>query len=248
MNILLLDIETAPNLAYVWGLFKQNIAPNQVANASYVLCWSAKWYQKPGMFYDSVHKNDPVNMLEKVHRLMSRADAIVHYNGTKFDVPTLNKEFIKYNFKPPSPSYQIDLLLVARKMCRFESNKLDYVSKYLGIGEKVRHKGHELWTQCMSGEASAWKTMKEYNQQDVLLLEKLYKRLLPWIEKHPSHAAHEDAPCCPNCGGEHYAQNGYRVTRTMKYPRYQCTDCGTWFRGTKSVNSRATERFIGIGA
>ena len=48
-------------------------------------------------------------------------------------------------------------------MCRFDSNKLDYVSKYLGIGEKVRHEGHELWVKCMEKDNAAWKRMKEYN-------------------------------------------------------------------------------------
>lgn len=247
MNILLLDIETAPNLAYVWGLFKQNIAINQIANSSYILCWSAKWYGKPKIFFDSIHQSEHSSMLQRIHTMMSRADAIVHYNGTKFDVPTLNKEFIKYEFKPPAPSHQVDLLHVVKKMCRFDSNKLDYVSKYLGIGEKVRHEGHELWVKCMEKDPKAWKRMKEYNLHDVVLLEKLYKKLIPWIDTHPSHAAFEDHPCCPNCGGERYTQQGWRVTRTMKYPRFQCQDCGFWFRNNKSVSQKG-ERFIGIPA
>lgn len=248
MNILLLDIETAPNLAYVWGLWNQNIATNQIADSSYVMCWSAKWHKKPKVFFDSVQQSRRVDMLEKIHRLMSRADAIVHYNGTKFDVPTLNKEFIKFGFKPPAPSYPIDLLHVVKRICRMESNKLDYVSKYLNIGEKVKHEGHELWVKCMEKDPEAWKRMKKYNQQDVALLEKLYVKMLPWIDRHPSHAAHDEEQCCPNCGGTHFQQSGWRVTMTMKYARYQCMNCGKWFRNNKSVMPRKQERFISLPA
>jgi hypothetical protein len=247
MNILLLDIETAPNLVHVWGLWQQNVGLPQIISSGYVLCWSAKWHKQSKIYFDSVNQSKPYNMLSRIHTMMSRADAIVHYNGTKFDVPTLNKEFIKHEFKPPAPSHQIDLLHVVKRVARFESNKLDYVSKYLGIGEKVRHEGHELWIKCMEKDPAAWKRMKEYNQQDVLLLEKLYTRMLPWIDRHPSHAAFEDSPCCPNCGSERYQQNGYRITKTMKYARFLCQDCGTWFRGTKSVSPKM-ERFIGIPA
>lgn len=247
MNILLLDIETAPNLAYVWGLFKQNISPNHVANSSYVLCWSAKWYGKgSGMFFDSIYKSKPLAMLHKIHTMLARADAVVHYNGTKFDIPTLNKEFIKYDLNPPSPYHQIDLYLAVKKQFRFESNKLDYIAKNLNIGEKVRHEGHELWVKCMEKDPAAWKKMEEYNRGDVVLLEKLYKRMLPWISSHPNHGAYEDTLCCPNCGNENYQRSGIRVTRLFRYPRYHCRDCGSYFRGNKTESPRMKERFVGI--
>jgi DNA polymerase elongation subunit (family B) len=242
LNILLLDIETAPNLAYVWGLFKQNISPDKITESSYVLCWSAKWLDKPGMRFDSIKKSDPKLMLSRIHTLLDRADAVVHYNGTKFDIPTLNKEFLKKGLGPPAPYKQIDLLQVARKVFRFESNKMDYVAQTLKIGEKVRHEGFELWVKCMEKDVQAWKKMEAYNRHDVVLLEKLYRQLIPWIENHPNHGAYEDLPVCPNCGGEHYQQSGFRVTKVMKYPRFHCQDCGTWFRGSKSVSPKG-ERF-----
>ncbi len=56
MKILLLDIETSPNLAYVWGLFKQNVAINQIKESGSVLCWAAKWYGSRDVMFDSAHK------------------------------------------------------------------------------------------------------------------------------------------------------------------------------------------------
>lgn len=43
MKILVLDIETSPHLAYVWGLFKENIPIDRLIEEGRILCWSAKW-------------------------------------------------------------------------------------------------------------------------------------------------------------------------------------------------------------
>jgi len=235
MKILLLDIETSPNLAYVWGIWQQNIGINQIENNGSVLCWSAKWLGEDKIHFDSVKKSDEKSMLGKIHRLVSQADALVHYNGNKFDLPVLNREWLKHGFNPPAPSKHIDLLQTCRRQFRFVSNKLDYVSQFLGLGEKVRHEGHELWTACMRGDREAWKRMEAYNRQDVVLLERLYERLLPWIANHPSHGAHEMISCCPKCGSESFQQRGFALTQSHKYRRYQCSDCGGWFRGNKTV-------------
>jgi len=201
------------------------------------------------MMFDSIHQSKPKAMLGRIHKLLDEADAVVHYNGIKFDIPTLNKEFLKKGFGPPTPYKQIDLLRVCRYAFRFESNKLDYVSQALGIGAKVRHEGFELWTKCMAGDKSAWKRMERYNRGDVRLLEDLYKRLIPWIDKHPNHGAFQDVQCCPKCGSEKFQQRGWAVTTVMKYPRYQCQGCGGWFRGNKSVShDRTRERMSNIAA
>lgn len=246
MKILLLDIETAPNKAYVWGMFDQNIAINQLEASSYVLCWSAKWHGDATMYFDSVEKHDAKTMLRGIHKLLNEADVVVHYNGLKFDIPTLNKEFIKAGFPPPSPYKQLDLLQVCRRAFRFESNKLAYVSEALKIGAKVKHEGFELWIKCMAGDAKAWEKMGRYNRGDVTLLEKLYRRLRPWITKHPNHSAHKDGLCCPKCGSGKVQQRGHQVAMTRTYLRYQCQSCGGWFRGNKSTSVNREERGVNI--
>lgn len=249
MNILLIDIETAPNTGYFWGFFKQNINPEYVIESSYVMCWSAKWLGQDRIYFDSVKKTpNRKAMLSRIHVMMDRADAIVHYNGKKFDIPVLNKEFVKYKMGPPSPAKQIDLLEVCRSRFRFGSNKLNNVAQQLELGAKFKHSGFQLWIDCMALQAAAWKEMETYNRQDVVLLEALYKRLLPWIDKHPNHGAFEDALVCPHCGEEESIQRrGYQVTQMMKYPRYHCQECGSWFRGNRSVSHRG-EKFATVPA
>jgi DNA polymerase elongation subunit (family B) len=229
LKLLFLDIETAPNLATVWGLYDQNIALNQLLKPGYTLCWAAKWHKESHVHFSSImtgHKR----MIRGIHKLMCQADAICHYNGNKFDIPTLNKEFMLMGLSPPTPAKQIDLLRTAKSRFRLASNKLDFVAKSLGVGAKTEHKGHELWLECMAKNPESWKTMETYNKQDVHLLEKVYDRLLPWVDKHPNLSAMGDTFCCPKCESRSYQQRGYSTQLGGKFRRYQCKDCGSWFR------------------
>jgi DNA polymerase elongation subunit (family B)/predicted RNA-binding Zn-ribbon protein involved in translation (DUF1610 family) len=237
LKILLLDIETAPNTAHVWGLWQQNVGLNQLMESSYVLCWAAKWLGKDETLFNSV-EIDTYDMLAQIHGMLDEADVVVHYNGTKFDIPTLNKEFILNDLSPPSPYYQVDLLRVARNQFKFASNKLAYVAEALGLTPKVKHIGHELWIRCMSGDPEAWAMMKQYNMGDVITLEEVYYKFLPWIKHHPNRAMYsDDKLICPNCGGKHYHSRGTMATRAGIYKRYSCQDCGTWFRGNKNEST-----------
>ena len=232
MKILLLDIETAPHKVYTWGLWKQNVALNQIEEAGYTLCWAAKWVGQKEMMFSSIFKHGTKKMLEGVYALINEADAVVHYNGNRFDIPTLNQEFLKAGMSPPKSPINIDLLLTARRRFRLPSNKLSYVAEYLGLGEKVKHKGMGLWRDCMAGDESAWKTMERYNKQDVRLLEDVYTKLLPWIPNHPNHAlfTDKDVIVCPNCGSHHLQRRGFYHTKTLSYQRFQCQSCGAWSR------------------
>lgn len=242
MKILLLDIETSPNTAHVWGLFQQNIGLNQLLDSSYTLCWAAKWYQEPEVFFESVYRSGPKKMLKGVHKLLDEADVVIHYNGTKFDIPTLNKEFILYKMNPPAPFKQIDLLKVARNRFRFPSNRLDYVASALGFGSK-KHTTHELWIKCMNNDSSAWKEMEEYNKHDVVLLEHVYERFKPWIRNHPNHNLYSEGEvACPNCGNSHFQKRGFCYTAAFKYQRFQCLECGNWFRSSKCISRNAAEK------
>lgn len=252
MKILLLDIETAPNKVFAWGLWDQNIATNQVEETSYVMCWAAKWLGEKEIIFKRVgrRRGDRMTgvraMMGAMHKLLDEASVVVHYNGLKFDIPTLNKEFIQLGYAPPAPYKQVDCMKEVKRMFRFQSNKLDFVGQALKIGAKQEHEGFTLWTKCMKGDADAWKRMEAYNRQDVVLLEKLYTRLRPWMDKHPSHGAHEDIKCCPKCGSEKLNRRGYAVTSMMKYPQYQCQSCGGWSRGNKSLSLRKQERIANV--
>jgi len=238
MRILFLDIETAPNLAHVWALWDQNVALSQLMESGYTLCWAAKFLGEEKIYSSSRETRTEEDMLLGIHALLNEADAVVHFNGKRFDIPTLNKDFLENDFPPPSPYKQIDLWQTVKTEFKFPSNKLEYVCKALGVGQKIKTIGHELWVRCMAGDPEAWTMMIEYNINDVLILEEVYYKLLPWIKGHASYSMYsEGAMVCPNCGSSHYQKRGFTYTLASKYQRMQCSDCGTWFRDNKILNS-----------
>lgn len=238
LKTLHLDIETAPNLAYVWGLFKENIPLARIVNSGYVLCWAASWEGQKEIMFDSVYQSSPKKMLKGIHKLLSEADVVVHYNGKEFDIPTLNKEFVKSGLFPPAPYKQVDLIQVVRRQFRFPSNKLDYVLQALKLKQKVRHAGFEMWVQCMANDPKAWAMMEKYNKGDVRALKQLYTRLLPWIDRHPNlSVVSGDGKTCPRCGKHHLQRRGpYRVGASL-YQRFQCQDCGGWSHSSQRIST-----------
>lgn len=242
-KILLLDIESAPSLAYIWDLATRYVPHTQVAEPGYTMCWAAKWLGQKGVMFKSIHHHGEEAMVQGVHALLEEADIVIHYNGSRYDIPKLNQEFLQWEMDPPAPFAEIDLLRTAKSRFKLLSNSLAYVSRHLGLEGKLEHKGMRLWTECMAGKASAWADMKKYNIQDVRVLETVYEKLMPWIQPHPNLALWNDSevPQCPTCGSEDlYKHPKIHTTQTMRYQRLKCRECGKWTR--ERVNNLTPEK------
>jgi transposase-like protein len=79
----------------------------------------------------------------------------------------------------------------------------------------------------------------------VVLTERLYERVRPWIANHPSYAVRTGDLVCPTCGAtpdQGYNRDGFRYTKTRAYQRYHCNRCGKWSRGrTYKIIGETTE-------
>ncbi len=240
MRILTLDIETAPNLAHVWGLWQQNVGLPQLLESGEVLCFAAKWYGEKKVMFFSSYEHGKEGMLRAAYELVCEADVIIHFNGKSFDMPWLNSEWVRQGWTPPSPYQEIDLKVIAARTFRFPSNKLDYLAGELLGHKKVKNvDGHELWVKCMAGDKDAWKQMEKYNRFDVVLTEKLFDRIRPWIRNMPNPALYNEADpvdhTCPDCGSGNLTKEGFSYTKVSVYQRYSCDDCGRWSRGGKKI-------------
>lgn len=236
LKILVIDIETAPNLAHVWGIWQQNVGLNQLLESGQVLCFAAKWVgQKKVLFYSDYH-NGHDEMIRAAHELLTEADIVVTYNGDRFDLPWLNREFLELGLEPPAPYASVDLLKAVKRKFRFPSNKLDYVVQKLQLGAKVKHVGHTLWIDCLNGSAKAWSQMRKYNRGDITVTEALYNKLQPWIPSHPHVGLYQgNMDCCPACGSNILHRRGRAYTSMGVYQRFLCVDCGKWSRGNKRI-------------
>jgi len=225
-KILFLDIETAPATAYVWKLFDENIGIDQLIAPSRMLCWAAKWYR--GGWHIADERGNRRAMLKSLHALLSEADAVVTYNGDRFDLPKINGEFVSAGLHPVPPIPSIDLFKTVKRL-GYQSGKLQFIAKYLGIGEKISTHGFRLWAEVLAGNEKAWAKMLRYNKQDVALLEKLYTKLRPYIKAHPALHVHKER--CPVCGSSKVQRRGSRRTKALTIERLNCQGCGAWFDG-----------------
>ena len=51
VKILLVDIESAPALVYVWKFFQENVSPKQVVEHPFIMSIAAKWLDSDDIFY-----------------------------------------------------------------------------------------------------------------------------------------------------------------------------------------------------
>lgn len=248
-KVLVLDIETAPISAYVWGIWNQNVGTHQIQSDWFCLTWAAKW-----LFEDKVYsaklkpaevitQNDK-RIIEGIWKLVNEADIVIAHNGEKFDMPKLNSRFIINGLNPPLPYQQIDTLKHIRRQFGFTSNKLDYVNKLLNL-ERKKETNFELWEKCMKGNASALSEMEDYNVQDVRILEETYLMIRAWIKPHPNMGLFildEKEHRCPNCGSSELEVMGktYNTTANV-YELMRCSNCGASSRkrlGTANIKQK----------
>lgn len=241
MKILHFDLETSPIIATTWRLYDANINTDDIWEDWKVICaaWSwdgedavkAKtWKPTTDRKISPVMGFDDRPVIEALHREISKADALCAQNGDAFDIKKFNARCIKLGLKPIPPLQTIDTLKVARKHFKFTSNKLDFIGQFLDVGAKAEtSKG--LWNRVIRGDKKALAEMVEYNKQDVILLKAVYEKLKPWMQNHPNNNLFRDKECCPGCGSENTRYNGYIITRTRRYKRVHCQDCGKWSQG-----------------
>lgn len=236
-KILLFDIETAPNLGYVWGKWEQDVIDFE--KGWYMLCFAYKWlgekkvttHALPDYSNWKKDKEDDYALVKELWRLLDEADIVVAHNGRSFDIKKSNARFLVHRLGPPSPYKVYDTLTEARKIASNNSNKLDDLGAVWSLGRKLPHTGKHLWFGCMKGDPKSWATMRAYNAQDVALLEKVYLLLRPW-GTHPNvNTFSGRLQACPTCGSTHMIKRGFNRNRTSEAIRYQCLSCLKWSSG-----------------
>lgn len=245
-KILFVDIETFPNIAYVWGKYDQNVIDylQQFCVATFAARWNDgpvfakalpdyKGY-KPGSYDDKA-------IVEDLWKLFDEADIIVAHNGDDFDVRMVRGRFLVHDMKPTAPFKTIDTKKAAKKVGRFNSNALNDLGQLL-FGQKKIKTDFDLWKGCINGDKKSWDMMVKYNKQDVVLLATLYYRLRPFMPEHPNFGLFSQEVVCPKCGSKDIQWRGYARAITRVYRRFQCQKCGGWSRAAHSEKDKATQQ------
>ena len=254
-KILVLDIETAPMLVYVFELKDQNISLGQIHRDWHVMAWSAKWFGKPrnSLVYRDIRNakkyGDDKAILKELWSLLDEADFVITQNGKNFDAPRLNARFITHGMKPPSPYKHLDTYQIIKRTAKFTSSKLEYVTDKLCTRyKKLSHKrfpGFSLWKECLAGNKRAWDEMKIYNIHDVLSTEELYTKIQAWDNSRVNFNVYSpDTSYRCNCGSTDIQFRGFFYTDTKKFRRFMCKTCGKWSVGKKNLLPKEKQRIL----
>jgi DNA polymerase elongation subunit (family B) len=113
-RIVVLDIETCPILAHVWGLWDQNVGLSMIERDFSILSFSYKVAGEDKIYYSDVSKktniNDDKQLLGKIWKVLNKADIVVWHNGHKFDRKKINARLLLNGFGPPSSYISFDTL------------------------------------------------------------------------------------------------------------------------------------------
>jgi len=232
---LFLDIESSPNIGLFWEAgYKKNISHDNIIKERAIICICYKWEDEKEVHWLTwdAHQCDK-KMLQKFIKVANEGDELVGHNGDKYDLAYIRTRCLLHGVSM-IPSYTtIDTLKISRSKFRFNSNKLDYIAQFLGMGKKI-HTEFSLWKDILlRKDKVAMAKMVKYCQKDVLLLEKVYKELAKHIEPrtHFGVVFGSDRGDCPECGSDDLMKLGKRITATgMVKQVYECRTCHKYHR------------------
>jgi hypothetical protein len=231
MKRLFWDIEVSPNIALVWRSgWKERIPPENIIHERAIICISYKWEheKKVRSLHWNYHQCDKT-LCKKFVRVMDSADELVAHNGDKFDLKWFNARCVYHKLEAPRIPKTVDTLVIARRRFMFNSNKLDYISQFLKHGSKHETE-YDLWKNIlMKNCKGSLNRMVKYCEQDVRILEKVYKELAPYHnpKTHVGVVQGRDKWSCPSCGSEKIKTNGNRVSaKGVPTKQMNCKKCG----------------------
>lgn len=254
-RILLWDIETTFNVVGVFRLFGEDyISHDKVFQERYIVCAAWKWLGKRGVTAVATtddpkryakDPHDDYHVCKALHDVLSQADVIVAHNGDQYDIKFTEGRMIYHGLSPLPPITKIDTLKAAKNRFLFNSNKLDYLARYLGVGKKIKTE-NDMWINIVKGgdlAVKAIKRMVRYNKYDVVLLEKVFLKLRPYIVDHVNREMF-GGKGCPRCDSKNIQRRGIHRALTREYQRFQCQACGGWFRRQRTSTASTEHRVL----
>lgn len=240
MKILILDIETAPLLGFVWNPWEVTMAPGQMQTDYFILTWAAKWRGEDAIYSDALEpaesrKQDDKRIVKSLGKLIKGADMVLAHNLDRFDLKRINTRLLFHQLKPIPPVGQLDTLKMAKRSFGVTYNRLDYLGEFLGLGKKFKVE-FDLWERCYFGEQKAFDEMLAYNVEDVRLLERVFEFILPYVKRMPRlvDPQYNEEEACTTCGSHNLMKRGFYRTNVSLFQRFECKDCGRYCKYRRS--------------
>lgn len=230
---LYIDLEVSPNIGLFWKTgYKLNISPDDIIQERAIICICYKWEGDTQINSMKWDKGDDRELVEKFSKILLQATEIIAHNGDKFDIKWFRTRCLYHGIECPPDLKTVDTLKIAKSNMLFNSNKLDYIGSFLGLGNKLKT-SYSLWKDILlNNNKKAMDEMIEYCKRDVQLLEEVHRKLINY-SKHKTHYAVLNGGSkidCPECASTNTQSRGYWISAVgVKKNKCQCMDCGKWF-------------------
>ena len=181
---LFFDIEVSADVVFTWRIgYEVNISPDDIIQERAVICIAYKWEDEDEVYSLQWDEGDDAELLTKFSKIIDSADEVITQNGDRFDIKWLRTRCLFHGI-PISPKFNsIDTLKMAKSGFLFNSNRLDYMGQFLGVGKKIKT-DYDLWKKItLENDEESMKKMLRYCEQDVLLLEKVYNKLKGYVPR-----------------------------------------------------------------
>lgn len=124
------------------------------------------------------------DLVADVNKCLDSFDLIVGWYSSRFDFPFVNTRSLKHRIMPPRKNYRRDLCLCARSFGKLRNNRLATWDKYLHDGKTEKtFLDFDVWIQAMRGDKKSLNYIVTHCEADVLVTEKVYKRVMPLLGK-----------------------------------------------------------------
>lgn len=175
-----LDIETS-NLKANMGVIYSYCIKDSASETIY-----ERLITKKELFSDDMDKQVVKSLIKDIQKF----DILVTYYGTRFDIPFIRSRAVHHGLDYPSygENIHIDLYYLIRNKFNLTRNSLKVACQFL-LGETDKTiVEYKHWMKAMQGNKEALDYIIEHNRYDVLDLEKLYDKIIPFRKRMDTSA------------------------------------------------------------
>lgn len=228
-KILFYDIETKPLLAYIWRLGEQGVYHSQLAergNAYDIICISYAWDDgKPAKtLHWGYQEQDSRKMIQEFDKIVKQATVPIGKNSDRFDVKHINTQRMLQDLDP-FPDWADcadDVEKQLRKHFVFPSQSLDYISKLMGLGGKLKMEMQDWVDIVERRNKDSFTKMLEYNRKDVEDTRAIWNKVKRYIHPKFNVATFYGDFRCVNCGSQDLRKDGVRHRGKTTYQVFFC--------------------------
>lgn len=248
-----LDVEMSFNVSYHYDQWGTNIPWTHIKQRQFMISAAWQWIGQDDIYSVSVlddpkrfkkDHTDDYHVIKTLKEEIKNADAVIAYNGRKFDVKEINTGFVKHDLGPSHDYVILDPIQIARSKFRFKGgNSLANLCDFLELDVQKGKVELSDWIGATEGNEASINKIVKYNKNDIPPMVGVWDKIKAYAPAkiNMNHWAQFDQKTgepfdiCPGCGSPNLERRGFALTRAGKFQRYQCKTCGQWSRGKKNI-------------